>query len=295
MTTLTDAHFQKFEQTITNSLTTSLKEAFGGSDNKDNSPLKSLFNRKDRRGGQRKNQSDSNRGRSTWARKSPCYSYARFGHTARDHGISYPYTDEVEKRYKTNQKYWLIILKHAETIEGDRVEWEDVAKEIHVDTTGWPKLPHRRGLARVLHAKAGLEPWSTLDDVGTDCSPSQCYTPYALKEPDEPSTQDNAESVKACVADLGFTLEWKNSIDSRLGRLEGNVGDLQKSQNVSVSLMEVMLQTQGVPQHIIDEKMAAASLKAPQPHTLSLPRLENLRCLLRPTSPLLLLLLIVTL
>ena len=49
--------------------------------------------------------SDKNRGRSAWVRRSPCYLCTRFGSTARDHGIPYPCTDELERKYKLNQKH----------------------------------------------------------------------------------------------------------------------------------------------------------------------------------------------
>ena len=227
--------------------------------------MRSLFgNRKQQRSNKGK-QSDNNRGRSSWARRSPCYICARFGHTARDHGMSYPYSDEIERWYKLTQKHWLIILKLSESIDGDRVEWEDVAKEIHVDVAGWPKMPHKRGLARVLHAKVGLEPWTTIDDVGTDCSPSQCFTPDDLKREEE-SSQDST-SIKNTLSDLGFTTEWKSSIDSKLVTLENNVGGLQKSQNASLGMMQMMLEAQGIPKHLIEARMRDAGFSCePQGH-----------------------------
>ena len=230
MSSLNDADFERLEKTITGSMTSSLKEIFAGN-TKEGDGMRSLVgNRKQQRSNKEK-QSDNNRGRSSWARRSPCYKTvepfarfafalcththicARFGHTARDHGMSYPYSDEIERRYKLTQKHWLIILKLSESIDGDRVEWEDVAKEIHVDVAGWPKMPHKRGLARVLHAKVGLEPWTTIDDVGTDCSPSQCFTPDDLKREEE-SSQDST-SIKNTLSDLGFTTEWKCRIGPR--------------------------------------------------------------------------------
>ena len=83
-------------------------------------------------------------------------------------------------------------------------------------------MPHRRGLASVLHSKMGLEPWTTIDDVGTDCSPPQRFTPEDLK-PAEDSSQESA-FVKNTLNDLGFNSKRRAGINSKLVTLENIMG-----------------------------------------------------------------------
>ena len=140
-----------------------------------------------------------------------------------------------------------------------------------MDTTGWPNMPHKKGPAQVLHAaKVGLDPWTTLDDVGTDGSLSQCYTPEEFAPKEDISSQESAvATVGNALNDLGFTPEWKKSIDNKLVNLAGNVSNLQKSQNASLGMMRIMLQTQGVPNHLIEQQMAAAGFMHPPPQDRS--------------------------